>query len=212
MNFHPALAFIDNLVILVILVLLSWASAWFKKWQEKKAGEPAPEHQEEHSPKPTSQPRPVDLEDIFRQLMGDPPAEAPAPPPLPRAQRETAPPSSTPPVVQPQGNNREIVIQLPPIAKPAKAAVPIPAAVTQAVSAFSLAPQKPALASPKAPASKDKHLLGNNAQIVSNRRRRSSEGAEAVGLVVNRRSVRQAFVASVVLGRPKSLEPEQHLL
>lgn len=194
MNTLFAASLFDNPWLVAVIViggaLINWLS---KRRAEKQAGQP-PEGDEPSSSsgKPPGQ---LSLEETLRRLMGEEP-HAPVPPPIPRADRSELPPEPDWQEEEPFQPVRETV---PPLLPPLIAVVPASVRTT-AVSEqeeeaarrfeqFNEQGRHPATA------------------IGHGRGYRSGAGRRTAPRWRDPRSARQAFVASLVFGPPKGLEP-----
>lgn len=210
----------NNTLILLVLVAASAISSWVQNWRKRTAEKSRGEHPAPPPRPRESLPEQPSMEEILRRLLGgEPPVETPAPPasppPLAGTRRGELPPlvGSREDQPEPEMSWREET-QLPPSpprAKPAMESVPRRTSKPPAMPAA-----KPA-AAPMHPSSGSSipHLerLGvpppHSTVITRGHRRRSSVGDRAIAQVRNPRAVRQAFVASLVFGPPKSLESPQ---
>jgi hypothetical protein len=214
MNFSPILASLENLLVLLAFVVLSVASTWLTKKRSGKEADPGSD-EAEPPPSPATQgraARPADWEEALRRLLGgEPSPQVPPPLPIPSARRDKVP--------SPVGADEESYT--PEWSEPRETSESYDGAVEHADS--TAAPPRPGAALAHATVASDEaserpekatRLLQKldaapkrPATVASNRRwRRSPEGVRAVALVRDARTVRQAFVASLVFGPPKALE------
>jgi hypothetical protein len=211
----PALAMsLDNLLVLLVFILLSAASTWLTKKRSRKEADPGAD-KADLPPSPAIQgrsTRPLDLGEALRQLLGgEPSPQAPPPPPIPSAWRAEPPSpvgadeeSFAPERTGPR-ETRESYEGASERVNPTTAPVRLHAAwqhVTAAFDETNEGPEKPA-----GPFEKLDAPPRRPATVASNRLwRRSRQGARAVALVRDARTVQQAFVASLVFAPPKALE------
>jgi len=210
MNTLVAASLFDNPWVFPLIILLTALTNWLMKRRQGNRGDSRPDG-EERLPTPDKpqerSPQQLDLQEALRQLLGgEPPPRAPQPPPIPPVMRDAQPvevwsdgepfqpehawmdePQETPKAV------RLPVIQTAPTSRPRPAVGP----VRQARPALQTARRsEPLTAPPKHPAPGAGIMRG----------RRSREGARAIELLRDHRTVRQAFVASLVFGPPKAFE------
>jgi hypothetical protein len=213
MNTLVAASLFDNPWVLVVIVLVGALSNWMMKRRQGNEADNRPAGDEPlPSPRdPEVSERQPDLQDVLRQLLGgEPPPQAPRPPPIPPVMRDAQPSEvgSDEEPFQPEqkwvDKPRETYeTSRPPAIQPAPPSQPHPALAR--ASAIPIEPrgrhQKPT-----------RHLAqldvphGHAATVVHTGRRPSSEGARAVARVRDARTVRQAYVASLVFGPPKAFE------
>lgn len=201
MNPILAAGLFDNpWIVAVILVggaLVNWLS---QRRQAKQQQEHQP--QEDTSSPPNKPKGEFDMEEMLRRLLGEqttPPV--PAPPPTPRGpqgQRPPPPPvwrggSKTPPVRtwMEDSNEAGMPVRLPPplaVARPVAVSVEVRQSSEQAALRFEQLNEQ-----------------GRHPEVAHALRRRSRTSPQAVQWR-DRKSVRRAFVASLVFGPPKGLE------
>lgn len=211
----------NNTLLLLLLAVASGISSWVQKRRktaaEKSRGESAPP-----PPGPReAAPEAPNLEEILRRLMGGesppqtsaPPASPASPPPAEPRRGDAPPPvvfredqpqeetgwrEETEPADEAMPPRLTEAVELAPqrISKP----LPIPAVFATHPKAGPAAPRLEKLSAPP------RHSTMTTS---GSRRRRSLIGDRAVAQVRNSRTVRQAFVASLVFGPPKSLESPQ---
>ncbi len=204
---------LDNPLVLLVLLLLGALTAWLTKKRQRKEAENWPGEEEGLPPRPqgrsTSQP---DWEEALRQLLGgEPPPQAPPPPPIPqlvRAGRASDVPSDEE-HFQPEWTGRDETREFGETASPRVNPITAPPrrrpSLVQPSAFFAEANERPEVAARPfkrlgAP------LRPPAAVVITGLGRRSSDGARAVALVRDARTVRQAFIASQVLSSPKALE------
>ena len=216
MNTLFAASLFDNPWVLVVIVLGGALSQWLMKRRQRNEAENRPDGDEPlPSPgKPQERsPRELDLQEALRALLGgEPPPRAPQPPPIPPVMRDAqaAEDWSDEEQFQPEQAWMDETQETYEAARP-------PAIQTAP-------PSRPHIALARASAMAIKTSEQNEeavrrfeqlneqgrhpATVVNTRRgRRSRTGARAVALVRDARTVRQAFVASLVFGPPKAFEP-----
>lgn len=213
MNALFAAGLFDSPWIIAALVIGSALVNWLsKRRQEKQArhesegDEPSPS-----SNKPTGE---FNLEETLRRLMGEePPQQAPAPPVIPRPAQRELPPARTRaeeaplPQVWTRMNPTEEAKAT--ARQPAKHAAPVlrPPIALVSVSVTS----REASRQDEQDARRFAQLNAQGrhpATVVSHTRQRPSRsGPRAASRWRNPRSVRQAFVASLVFAPPKCFEP-----
>jgi len=201
---YPILAaglFDNPWIVAVIIVggaLINWLS---QRRQAKQQGEPPPEGAAPTSPKKASEE--FNMEEALRRLLGEqvvPPS--PAPPPIPRASQEQRPASpavrrvvpTAPPVRTRLEDSREGYMSV---------LSPPPIAVARPVA---LSAQGGTDSDRAAMRFEQLNEQGRHPAVAHGLRRHSRSGAWG-SLWRDRRSVRRAFVASLVFGPPKGLEP-----
>lgn len=214
----------DSFITALVLLVVSALATWFKQKAANSRNSNSPSGSSQ-TPPPANQPRPpvprpTSWEDELRRLLeGQAPAAPPRPPPVrpPPMTRNVPPapaPASPPPVVirpvlVPPRRPAVITTQRPP---PAPTPVPVPSAIE--VSAGRLAPLKESREAYERASQLDKqvaqHIDRIPGQRVVNtsvtRREVSPEIAGVVSMFKNARAARQAVIASVILGPPRSLE------
>ncbi|MBI4658987.1 MAG: hypothetical protein HY735_09095 [Verrucomicrobia bacterium] len=204
----------DSLLGTIVLLLIMAVSSWLQKKAQQRqidsAGEDGESSHPQNAPPPVSRPdapgqpsprpvRGIDWQQELRRLLE---GEASPPPPKPVVVKETLLPAM-PPQVHP-----------PTMVKPPR---PAPVAsiseegressrVAPAIAAYRQAQQLHSEASARLHQAVEQ---AKRRESMSSRRahgKGSPEIASAISLVRSRSSVRQAFVASVVLGPPTALE------
>jgi hypothetical protein len=211
----------DSFITALILLVVSALATWMKK----KAG--APPDPEDASPgqPPVNQPRPTARpasweEELRRLLEGQsptapprpmqPPPMRPAPPPMARQQPRQTPPAP-PAVIRP--------VLIPPEVRPVLSpprSMPTPAAVGASieVSAGRMAPLTQSKEAYERASQLDKSVAAHIDRVPGQRvlatnvirRAASPEIVQVVSMFKNARAARQAVLASVILGPPRSLE------
>lgn len=180
----------DNPWIILVIFIITALSSWFSKHRaEKEAKDDAPPV----SPrKPPRAPREFDLEQAMRQLLGEElPAKVPAPPPIPALTR-----NSDWQVEEPAPQMRRTVPPLPPLQ--------VTLAPARAVS-MTESEEETEDARRPAPLSGSGHAPPG--VVLHKRDRHPRAGNYLPYQWRDPRSARQAFVASLVFGPPKGLEP-----
>jgi hypothetical protein len=180
-------------VVVIVGALVNWLS---KRREEKQAGPPT--EGEEPSPSAGKPPGALTLEETLRRLMGEePPAPMPAPPPIPDAARGGSPPAPDWEKEEPFEPVRQTV----PPSRP-----PLPAVAQASVSAIATTVREQAEAARRFEQFNEQGR--HPATVVGHGRGyRSHAGKRAAVRWRDPRSARQGFVASLVFGPPKSLEP-----
>jgi hypothetical protein len=207
----------DSLVTALVLLVVSALATWMKK----KGATPGPDDSSSDTPQmppPVNQPRPTRWEDELRRLLeGQPQAPPPMrpppmrpPPPLARPQpRQTT--SARPTVIRP--------VLVPPEIRPVLSPprpTPSPAAVGSSieVSATQLAPLTQSREAYERASQLDKSVAAHIDRVTGQRvlatnvirRAASPEIVQAVSFFKTARNARQAVIASLILGPPRSLE------
>lgn len=196
---HPifAVSIFDSPWIIVAIVLVSIISNWLSKRREAKEAE---KKTHGNQPPPVSSGQPAqdfDLEETLRRLMGEePPPKAPAPPPLPPANRREVPPE---PVWDEGEPARPSWQTPPPIRLP-----PLPAAPPRFTAPVVGEQQREAARRFEQLNEQGRHP----ATVVGHGHKSSSASASRLASKWRHpRKARQAFVASIVFAPPKGLEP-----
>jgi hypothetical protein len=204
MYFTPIISSLDNLLVLLVFVLLSGASAWLKKRGSQRKADPGTEEAElPPSPEnPRRLTRPPDWQEVLRQLLGgELPAQAP-PPPMPSGpEQETFVMERSP-----GGQNREFYEGA--LEQDGRTVVPLRrrhVALTHATAVYGAAYEQSERTGSHG--EKLNAYTKHPATASSNRRERhSQDGARAVALLRDTRTVRQMFAASLIFGPPKAME------
>jgi hypothetical protein len=215
MNTFFAASLFDNPWVLVVVVLVGALSQWLMK---RRLGKPADNQPESDEPLPSPgkpqerSPRELDLQEALRQLLGgEPPPRAPQPPPIPPVMREAQP-------AEVWSEEEQFRPEQAWMDEPQEnyEAAPPPAIQTTAPSrphpALGLANVTRIESSePNEEAVRRFEQLNEQGRypatvINTGRGRRSHASARGVALVRDARTVRQAFVASLVFGPPKAFE------
>lgn len=192
MNTLSTFAVLDNPWVVLIILVVTALSSWLTKRREAKepkADKPPTPMGE--PPRPAAKPREFDLEEAMRRLLGEEafPKPQPTPPPIPHPAQEPEWEDEGPPVPP-----RRPMPAPPPI--PVQVMVTRPAALpVEELAQETEGPRAVSLAGP------EHHAAGY--PRVSGRRERKWP----VGQWRDRRFARQAFVASLIFGPPKGLEP-----
>jgi hypothetical protein len=202
MNALFAAGLFDSPWVIAALVIGSAIANWLAKRRQEKQARNSPE---DESPPPASSAPPgeFNLEETLRRLMGEePPPPAPAPPPLiPRTTRRDLPPVQTPTEIKPLPPEwtRQAARPTEPVLRPpmavAKSSVPTRVTsleIEQAEKRFDQLTEQ----------------VRRPATVVTHTRQRAGRsGARGRSRWRDVRSVRRAFVASLVFAPPKSFEP-----
>ena len=215
MNTLVAASLFDSPWVILVIVLVGVLSQWLMKRRQANQADsrtdddaplPSPGKPEERSP------RELDLQEALRQLLGgEPPPRAPRPPPIPPVMREAQPAEvwSDEEQFQPEQEWMDEPQETYEVARPPT--------IQTALSS------RPQLALARASATRieaserneqaDRRFEQLNEQgrhpatvVNTGRGRRSRENTRAIGLLRDHRTVRQAFVASLVFGPPKAFE------
>ncbi len=202
MNALFAAGLFDSPWVIAALVIGSALANWLAKRRQEKQ---ARNQSEDESPPPASSAPPgeFNLEETLRRLMGEePPAPSPAPPPLiPRAARRDLPPVQTPTEIKP----------LPPewMRQPARSASPVLQPPIALATAGMLAHEARLEDAQAVQRFEQLNEQGRHpAKVVTHTRQRPvRSGARGTSRWRDVRSVRRAFVASLVFAPPKSFEP-----
>jgi hypothetical protein len=207
MNSIVAANLFENPLVLATIVLVGALANWLVKRRGKAGAVVSPNERE--SPLPTGErghpTRQPDLQDILRQLLGgEPPVMAPSPPPVPRISRD----DQTPAVERDEEPFHSEQMM------PDESQKPPERLLQQRKQA---AEQSSALA-PRIEAD-DRHVNAVNGVVPFDRqakypiramgadhRRHSSANKRPVRLWHDGRTVRRAFVASLIFAPPKGLE------
>jgi hypothetical protein len=226
----------DKIVVLLLLAAVSAFADWRKKRAKEEerrrqlgggasptvTGAPAPSP----AAPPIVAPRPAaghsgNWEDELRRLFGEEEPEKPAqrptaPPPVvisPTARRvpPPIPPTRRPPATMPAGPIRAPAPRI----SPRPAPIPVPtvtsletrplASMTESTQAYSQAQKLDE--SMGAHIDKVPNQLFRPTEVV--RTRASAEAYEAVSWFRNARGARKAILATVILGRPRALQPQE---
>lgn len=214
MNTFLAASLFDSPWVILVVVLAAALSQWLMRRRlrddaaRRSVGDDAARESDASRP---SQ-REMDLQEALRELLGgEPPPRAPRPPPIPSVVRdeqvsegwldeESLPPDSVrrdaPPATYEAAPSPAIPTVVPP---------PPRAAVARADTPRREAGPRQGRAA--RPFKQPGQTVGHPATVSHvQRRRRSRVGARAVALVRDARTVRTAFVASLVFGPPKAFE------
>ena len=213
MNTLVAASLFDNPWVLVVIVLVGALSNWLMKRRQGNEAAHRPDGDEPlPSPRdPEGSQRQLDLQEVLRQLLGgEPPPQAPPPPPIPPVMRDAQPSEvwSDEEPLQPEQKWVDKPQETYEAARPSAIQTAPPSRPHPALARASAIPIETSGHHPK-PTRHLAHLnvpRGLVATVVKTGRRRSPEGARAVALVRDARTVRQAFVASLAFGPPKAFE------
>jgi hypothetical protein len=201
----------DSLITALILLVVSALATWLKKkGAEPGDGDSSPGSQQTPTPRPLQRPTNWE-EELRRMLAGQPPAEPPpgrpTPPPTKTTPWQTPPPVVIRPVLVSQ--KRPTVVSTP---RAVPAPPPVPSSVE--MSAGRMAPMTESKTAYDRASQLDKKVAEHIGRVSGQRvlattvvrREASPELAQAVSLFKNARTARQAVIASIILGRPRSLE------
>lgn len=214
MNSFAAANLLENPLVLVLILLLGALFQWLMKRRQRNQADKQPDG-EELAPSPRAQDRSqrqFDLQEALRELMGGEPAPRPPPPPfVPRVSRDAQPSQvwSNDEQIQREQTWRDEPQETyeaarPPTIQTAPPPRPHPA-LTRAEATRLEAGERREQAARRFEQLSEQGR--HPATVLSAARgRRSRTGARAVALVRDSRTVRQAFVASLVFGPPKAFE------
>lgn len=214
MNTLIAASLFDSPWVLVVIVLVGALSQWLMKRRQRNQAENRPDG-DEPLPSPREQKqsqRQLDLQEALRQLLGgESPPRAPQPPPIPPAMRDAQPAEvwSDEEQFQPEQAWMDEAQETyeaarPPTIQTAPPSRPHPALARASATAIKTSEHN------EEAVRRFEQLIeqGRHPATVMNtgRGRRSRTGARVVALVRDPRTVRQAFVASLVFDPPKAFE------
>jgi len=215
MNTLFAASLFDNPWVLVVIVLVGALSQWLMKRRQANQAENQPDGGEPLSSPGQPQersPREMDLQEALRQLLGgEPPPRAPQPPPIPPVMREAQPANvwSDEEQFQPEQAWRDETEETYEAARP-PAIQPAPPSRSHSALARASATRIEAGKQNEEAVRRFEQLNEQGRHPATavgiGRKRRSREGTRAIGLLRDHRTVRQAFVASLVFGPPKAFE------
>ena len=212
MNFFVAANLFENPWVLLIIVVVGTLSSWLMKRRQSKESDGRPED-DERSPS-TSQgraDRELDIEEVLRRILGgEPPPRAPLPPPIPAVLRDGQ--SS-----EDRSDEKQFALER---GWADEDEASPPAATQQVEQALEARRQHAAQAQAsviriEASERKEKaarrfeqlNEQGKHPAVASTAHEHGSRtGAQAVALVRDARTVRHAFIASLVFGPPKAFE------
>ena len=202
MNALFAAGLFDNPWIVAVVVIGGAIANWVSKRRQEKQARHQSEG-EEPPPVSSAPPGEFNLEETLRRLMGEePPTPTPAPPPhIPRAASHELPPVQTRAEIKP----------LPPEwmrqpARPAAPALQPPIAVTQ--TSVSVRAAKLEVEQAEQRFEQLTEQVRHAATVITHTRQRPMRsGSRSTSRWRDVRSVRRAFVASLVFAPPKSFEP-----
>ena len=211
MNFFAAGNLFENPLVLVAIVVVWVIVTWLKN-QRQSAEADKPPDLVQRPPSPSTEgqsQRPPDLQEILRQLLGgEPPPPAPPPPHIPHALRDGEPSPSWSDEEQEgrwTGETQEAHDGARPWAQAASEPPLLPTALAQASANRLQAAERQV-----EEARRFAHLTEQGdhpATVVSSERGRYSRpGARAISGWRDPRTVRRAFVASLVFAPPKAFE------
>ena len=218
MNTLIAASLFDNPWVLAVIVLVGALSQWLMKRRQGNQAENQPDSDEPlpspGKPQEQSQ-RQLDLQEALRQLLGgEPTPRAPQPPPIPPVLRDAQPAevwsdeprklSGQPEQTWMDEPQETYEGARPPTIQTAPPSRPHPALARASATAFKSGEQKEEAVR----RFEQLNEQGRHPATVvdTGRGRRSRAGAQAVALVRDPGTVRQAFVASLVFGPPKAFE------
>lgn len=217
MNTLVAASLFDNSWVLLVIVLAGALSSWLMKRRQRNQADNRPDG-DELSPSPRAQERSqrqLDLQEALRQLLGgEPPPQAPRPPPIPPVMRDAQPSEvwSDEEQFQPEQTWRDEPQEAyetarPPAIQTASPSRPHPALARANATRIEASERHEKAARRSEQFNEQADQVKHSATVVGiGRGRRSREGARAVALVRDARTVRQAFIASLVFGPPKAFE------
>lgn len=217
----------ESLIIFVVILLLSAVGNWLKTrkgqapegWGDEDGPAPPPRRPGQPAPgEPASPPGPLfDLERELRRMLGQEPEPPPTPPPVlaPASPRETpVSPVSPSPVLAERRDEGPVLVPFPPATEFPKAS---PAKETGGVSGFDLVPLEESRPAYHRAAPLDAAAQAGFGAVkpgtppaafpkFTGRVPRSPEVASVLASLRNPRTAREAILASVILGPPRSLE------
>lgn len=215
MNPLFAASLFDSPWVLVVIVLVGVLSQWLMKRRQANyaenqpdGGEPLPAPGKPHE----RSPRELDLQEALRQLLGgEPPPRAPQPPPIPPVMRDAQPAEdwSDEEQFQPEQTwmdepQEAYEADRPPAMQTAPPSRPHPTLVqANATRIETSEPNEEAVRRFEQLNEQGRHPV---TVVHTGRGGRSRAGTRVVALVRDSRTVRQAFVASLVFGPPKAFE------
>ncbi|MBI4327809.1 MAG: hypothetical protein HY674_21465 [Chloroflexi bacterium] len=215
MNTFFAASLFDSPWVILVVVLAGALSQWLMKRRQRNQADsrtdgdeplPSPGQPQDRSP------RELDLQEALRQLLGgEPPPRAPQPPGIPPDLRDAQPAEawSDEEPFQPEQAWMEEAQETyeaarPPAIQTAPPPRPHPTLARASVTRTEVSDRREQAAQRFEPLDEQERLPAT--VVNTGRRRRSRAGVRAIALVRNARTVRQAFVASLVFGPPKALE------
>ena len=213
MNSFAAANLFDNPLVLTAIVVVWVLVSWLMKRRQRSDAANRPDG-DELLPPPDQTPgrsqRQLDLQDALRQLLGgEPPPQAPLPPPMPRAVRDGEPSQSWSDEEQEgawTGETQEAYEE----ARPAAREFAEPSRQHAIALAQTNANRIEAEERDEKADRRFAQLIEQGehpATVVSTERgRHSHTGARAVSLWGDPRTVRRAFVASLIFAPPKAFE------
>ena len=212
MNTFAAANLFENPVVLVAIAVVWVIVSWLKmRRQRSEADKPPVSDERLSSPSAEERPeRPPDLQEVLRQLLGgEPPPQAPPPPPIPRAVRDGEPSQSWSDEEQEgrwTGETQEAYEE----ARPAAREIAEPSRQHAIALAQTNANRIEAGERQEKDARRFAQLIEQGehpATVVSTAHgHHSRAGARAVSLWGDPRTVRRAFVASLIFAPPKAFE------
>jgi hypothetical protein len=214
MNTVVAASFFDSPWVLPIIVLLGALTNWLMKRRQGNQAENQPSGDDPVPPSKTPErlQRPLDLQEVLRQLLGgEAPPRAPQPPPIPPVMRDAQPAEVWPDEEQFQPEQAWMdeaqethEAARPPAIQTAPPSRPHPAlAGANANRIKNSEPNEEAVRRFEQLNEQGRHPA---TVVNTGRGRRSRTGVRAVALLRDSRTVRQAFIASLVFGPPKAFE------
>ena len=216
MNSFAAINLFENPLVLMAIVVVWVLVSWLMKRRQNSDAANRPDG-DELLPSPDQTQgrpeRPPDLQEVLRQLLGgEPPPQAPLPPPIPRALRDGEPSDgwSDEEQVEAEGRWTGETQEAYEEARPAAREIAEPSRQHAIALAQTNANRIEADERQEKDARRFAQLIEQGehpATVVSTERgRRSRAGARGVSLWRDPRTVRRAFVASLVFAPPKAFE------
>ena len=215
MNSFAAINLFENPLVLMAIVVVWVLVSWLKmRRQRSEADQPPASDERLSSPSAEERPeRAPDLQDVLRQLMGgEPPPQAPLPPPIPRALRDGEPSDgwSDEEQVESEGHWTGETQEAYEEARPAAHEIAEPSRQHAIALAQTNATRIEAGERQEKDARRFAQLIEQGehpATVVSTAHgHHSRAGARAVSLWGDPRTVRRAFVASLIFAPPKAFE------
>lgn len=217
MNTLFAASLFDNPLVLVVIVVVGALSQWLMKRRQANQADSRPDGDESlpslGKPQERS-PRELDLQEVLRQLLGgEPPPRAPQPPPIPPVMRDAQPAEvwSDEEQFQPEQAWRDESKETYEAARPPTIQTAPPSRPHLALARASATGIETSERPEHEKAVRRFEQLNEQGRhpatvVYTGRGRRSREGTRAIGLLRDHRTVRQAFIASLVFGPPKAFE------
>lgn len=218
MNSIFAVNFLENPLVLIVLILFAALSSWITQRRGQRGTDGLPKEPREGTPTTGEQERsagPLNWQDALRQLLGGEPPQAPPPPPVlgaPRAGQSVGVGLGEEQFyAEHEGMNemkeaREAYAERPPpIAQPLASSRPHSVSVLERITRVQLDESDEEAA----------RSIASQLQGLANRplrapsavpRARARKGGQALSLWRNPRVVRRAFVTSLIFSPPKGLD------